>query len=281
MSTHPLRRVHGTGAMLALLVLAGHAALAQAPLMPRPSSLVAASTPVTGPASAPATGPASAPTGPARSADDIRDIRGPKKIPSIWLLPLTVLTVFAAIGGTYLAWAWNRRRFREASKRPLDIALDRLEKARALMQPTRGREFSIEVSGVVRDYIESRFQVRAAHLTTDEFLRDLLEPAGSLRVAHRGLLEHRALLENFLQICDLAKFGGWNLGADEMEAILQSARQFVIESANTAELAATAEPTTSAEPAAAAEPVPVDRPDTAARPDRSTSRKSYVSLSST
>ena len=68
------------------------------------------------------------------------------------------------------------------------MALERLEAARALMQPGRAREFSIEVSDIVREYIEERFQVMAAHRTTDEFLHDLLDFRGSGLAAHRALL---------------------------------------------------------------------------------------------
>ena len=81
------------------------------------------------------------------------------------------------------------------------------------------------MSSIVRDYIEIRFRVMAAHRTTDEFLHDLLKSGDSLLAAHRELLA------DFLQSCDLAKFGGWNLPEVNMEAMLQGARRFVIESA--------------------------------------------------
>ena len=192
-------------------------------------------------------------------AADIRDIRGPKPIPSAWLLALVAAATLLTTGGAYAAWAWNRRRSRETSKTPLDIALERLEQARQLMALPRGREFSIEVSGAVRDFIESRFDLLATHLTTDEFLHELLEPAGSLLTAHRSLLE------DFLQSCDLAKFGGWNLAATDMEAMLQSARRFIVESA------------------ADSGPSGMPRTKTAAnnQPPTSASRETYVSLPST
>ena len=74
------------------------------------------------------------------------------------------------------------------------------------------------VSEIVRGYIEERFQVWAAHRTTDEFLHDLLEPSDAL------LAGHRVLLADFLQHCDLAKFARWNLPVEEMENMLWSAR---------------------------------------------------------
>jgi hypothetical protein len=167
----------------------------------------------------------SPPGGAIASSQDIRDIRGPKPIASPWVIPLLVIAGLLVAGSGYAAWRWDRRRQHAVVKLPSEIALERLEQARAFMHPSGGREFSIEVSSIVRGYIESRFGVMAAHRTTDEFLHDSLESADSLLEAHRELLA------DFLQSCDLAKFGGWNLPALNMEAMLQGARRFVIESA--------------------------------------------------
>jgi len=218
-----------------------------------------AATPQSTPAAPVAATAAMQSSGVAAPVADIHDIRGPKPIGSPWMIALVAAAALSTAGGAYAAWAWNRRRLRDASKQPSDIALERLEQARQLMALGRGREFSIEVSGAVRDYIETRFDLLATHLTTEEFLRELLEPAGSLLTAHRSLLEH------FLQTCDLAKFGGWNLAAPDMDAMLQSARRFIVESA--ADFGSHG-----MRPARTAA---VDQPPTSA------SRETYVSLPST
>lgn len=186
-----------------LLAITGAPALALAPVLSQPMST----------------------TGASATSEDIRDIRGPKPIASLWLVPLMAITGLLIAGGGYATWRWNKRRQRLLSKLPSDIALERLEKARALMRPAGGREFSIEVSSIVREYIETRFQVMAAHLTTHEFMHELLESSLST------LATHRDLLAEFLQSCDLAKFGGWNLQPENMEMMLQGARRFVVESA--------------------------------------------------
>jgi hypothetical protein len=160
---------------------------------------------------------------PSVATQDIRDIRGPKHIPSPWLWPAWLAGSLALGALGYAAWRWNRRPALAAAKLPYEIALDRLEEARALMQPENAREFSITVSEVVRHYIEDRFQVCAARRTTEEFLYDLLESGDAL------LAGHRALLADFLHHCDLAKFARWILSIEEMENMLQSARTFVIE----------------------------------------------------
>lgn len=154
---------------------------------------------------------------------DIRDIRGPRAVEDPWMLwAAAAAGAIVAALLAYAAWRWIRRRRAALPDKPdFEVALERLEAARALMGPGRGREFSIEVSGIVREFIEKRFAVRAAHRTTNEFLHD------SLVSADPGLTGHRQLLGEFLQSCDLAKFGGWSLSPGQMAAMLEGACRFV------------------------------------------------------
>jgi hypothetical protein len=162
-------------------------------------------------------------TAPSVMTEDIRDIRGPKPVPSSWLWPLWLAGGAALAALLYAGWLWNRRRALAAALLPYEIALARLEEARALMQPEHAREFSITVSEIVRQYIEQRFRVWAARRTTEEFLHDLLEPSDAL------LTSHRSLLAEFLRHCDLAKFARWILSSEEMDTMLKSACRFVRE----------------------------------------------------
>jgi len=152
---------------------------------------------------------------------DIRDIRPPYHIPPgwLWLAWVSGGLVLAALG--YGAWRW-RQRLGLRVKLPYQIALEQLEAARRLMQPEQARAFSIAVSEVVRDYIEKAFAVRAAHHTTEEFLRDLATRPNSPLVAHQPVLA------DFLRHCDLAKFARWVLSVPQMEAMLQSAEAFIV-----------------------------------------------------
>jgi hypothetical protein len=173
------------------------------------------------------TAPALAKISPATPAsvmsEDIRDIRGPKHIPSPWLWPLWLAGGAALAALLDAGWHWNRRRTLAAALLPYELALAKLEAARALMQPENAREFSITVSEIVRQYIEVRFEVWAARRTTEEFLHDLIDPS-DVSLAH-----HRDLLADFLRHCDLAKFARWILSIEEMEIMLQSAHNFVLE----------------------------------------------------
>ena len=105
---------------------------------------------------------------------DIRDIRGPEPIPSPWLWVVWCAGGALGAAGSYAAWRWHRRRSVTRAKLPHEIALERLELARALMVPNAARAFSIAVSDIIRLYVEERFHVMAAHRTTEEFLHDLL-----------------------------------------------------------------------------------------------------------
>lgn len=153
-------------------------------------------------------------------SDDIRDIRGPEPIASAWLWAMGLAGGVLVAAGGYGAYRCVRRR-KNTEKLPYELALERLQEARALMRPDTVRDYSIVVSHIVRRYIEERFRVMATHRTTEEFLHDLLNPSNALLTAHR------ASLAEFLNHCDLAKFGGWRLSVQNMESMHQSARSFV------------------------------------------------------
>lgn len=105
----------------------------------------------------------------------------------------------------------------------MEQTLERLERAKALMQPATAREFGIAASEVIRSYIEKRFEVIATQRTTEEFLQTLLQSP------NETLARHRSLLAQFLNQCDFVKFAGASLAVTDMEALFQSARGFVLE----------------------------------------------------
>ena len=154
--------------------------------------------------------------------EDIRDIRPPIHIPYGWLWAVYLTGAMVLAGLAYAAWRWRkhgglRRRL------PYEIALEKLEAARALMMPDEAYTFSLAVSEIVRTYIEEHFHARAAHRTTEEFLHDLLTGE------YLSLSSHRPALSDFLEHCDLAKFARWQLSLPEMEAMHLSACAFVAE----------------------------------------------------
>jgi Domain of unknown function (DUF4381) len=154
--------------------------------------------------------------------EDIRDIRGPKYVSPDWVLPAAILGALLIAALIYFVWRRRRNR-RAAPLLPFEIALQRLEGIRSLMRPAQAREFSTAASDIVRWYIEQRFDVTATRRTTEEFLRDLLQSSNT------SLSRHQALLGEFLYQCDFVKFAALSLTTENMEALRQSARAFVLE----------------------------------------------------
>jgi Domain of unknown function (DUF4381) len=161
-----------------------------------------------------------APVTPSAPAEDIIDIRPPIHIaaPFPWLACSAGALVL--IGVSAVAWKLRRRKRRKLA---YEIALDRLENTRPLMRETNAEPFSLAVSEIVRRFVEEVLPVRAAHCTTDEFLRDLTS------LPYLPLAQQRDSLADFLRHCDLAKFARWSLSVSQMEAMLDSAKAFVID----------------------------------------------------
>jgi hypothetical protein len=78
----------------------------------------------------------------------------------------------------------------------------------------------VELSGIVRRYLEQRFEVRAPELTTEEFLQ-----VATTRPELTA--EHRRLLTSFLERCDRVKFAGYRPAPGESLDTLAAARGFV------------------------------------------------------
>lgn len=158
-----------------------------------------------------------------RVLGDIRDIRQPRHFPTPWLWVGMAAGVVILITAAYAAWQWLQHgKYFEMT--PGEIALQRLAEARRLMDPDEAREYCFAVSKIIRSYLEAQWHLRAPRLTTEEFLRDLA--AGSEVMA----VPHRALLGDFLQHCDLAKFAGWRYSRPALAEMHASANDFVQQS---------------------------------------------------
>lgn len=158
------------------------------------------------------------------AAEDIRDIRGPKAVAvSSSMMAAVIAGVVIVALCAYVLWRRRRRGPRPRSLTLSEKTLARLEATRPLMLPATAREFGIAASEVIRNYIETRFDVVATQRTTEEFLQTLLQSS------NEALARHRALLAEFLEQCDFVKFAGASLAVADMESLLQSARGFVLQ----------------------------------------------------
>ena len=140
---------------------------------------------------------------------------------------------------------WLRRAEQRARLTAFDRAVARLERLqRAGLPDQSGMDaWYVELSDIVRRYIEERFALRAPEQTTEEFLQE----AG--RSALSG--PHRELLSVFLETCDRVKFARYHPGQRESRQALDEARRFLEETRGEAPATAS-RPDGSAPPAAAA-----------------------------
>ena len=81
--------------------------------------------------------------------------------------------------------------------------------------------YAVLVSETIRSYLGQRFQSPSTRRTTEEFLRQMDADVTT------PLAEHRSLLREFLQSCDLVKFARYQPTLSELELVQQRATNFV------------------------------------------------------
>lgn len=116
------------------------------------------------------------------------------------LITVAVLLLVIAVGGLLFARRARKRVLRRNAYELARQQVDRLIADRQTANPQLSIEqFYIEISAVIRQYLEYRFEVAAPELTTDEFLQ--------LAAAKSELSsEHQQLLAEFLNQADRVKF---------------------------------------------------------------------------
>ncbi len=162
-------------------------------------------------------------------AADIRDIKGPVAVPFDW----TLVTIAGAIALAVAGLVWLAARLLQrinappaaAPPRPADVealeALARLGERRLTEAEDRARWY-VDLSAIVRGYIEGRFGLRAPEMTTEEFIHSVQRDSPLSPT-------HRELLGAFLGECDLVKFARHVPDRAAAERAFDAARAFVME----------------------------------------------------
>ena len=106
------------------------------------------------------------------------------------------------------------RRIKEHRMSPIERAWVELDRLLKKGLPGRGRykDFYVELTMVVRRYIQRRYGIRAPHMTTEEFLREA-RPSDELR--------------RFLESADMVKFAGVEATPEMADAATGSARGYL------------------------------------------------------
>lgn len=128
----------------------------------------------------------------------------------------------AVLAGLVLLVRSLRRRIKLARMAPRERALLELRDLLSRDLPGKGRikEFYVELTHVVRRYIERRYGIRAPEQTTEEFLGEAMRHPAFGGGTH-------PLLREFLQAADLVKFAGVDATPQTIERSVASARAYL------------------------------------------------------
>lgn len=137
--------------------------------------------------------------------EDIKDIHLPVEFP-LWgwiVLGILLLGIMAGV----LLWFLNKRKLPikemvpRVTQLPSEIALEALENLVQKNYPNQGlfNEYYIDLSDIVRRYLENRFSIKAPEMTTEEFL--FFANSGATLSETQKIF-----LKDFLNGCDMVKF---------------------------------------------------------------------------
>ncbi|MCD6163339.1 MAG: hypothetical protein J7K40_13145 [candidate division Zixibacteria bacterium] len=113
---------------------------------------------------------------------DIKDIIGPKPLPLRWWLYVLIgLAAAAVIIAIYLLYRWKMKGMilpEAPPEPPYDIAIRNLIQLKDKNLPAKGKikQYYIELSDIIRQYIQGRFDIIAVEATTYELKRKLKHP---------------------------------------------------------------------------------------------------------
>jgi len=161
----------------------------------------------------------------APSLDDLRPAAGPIELTPArtgwaWWLGLGALVI--AVAGFFL---WRRMRRRPEAEQPVlsPREMAYLELQQLLEDPLAADDvklFYVELTAIVRRYIERTTGVRAPKQTTEEFLHTISRQ-------HTFARTERQQLKDFLESSDLVKFAAQHPNKEVVEASFQLAKVFI------------------------------------------------------
>jgi hypothetical protein len=156
-----------------------------------------------------------------KAPDQMEDIRPPVTgAPSLWLVIILAALLLLAVVA-YFLWP-NPKPKTVQPPLPKEVAKRRLKGVKSRILTDSGYEFSIEVSDILRSFIEQQFGIRAVRQTTIEFLSEASQNANFD-------LAQQERLRQFLVACDAIKFARVGVGPADSEVLFEQASAFVEE----------------------------------------------------
>ena len=130
-----------------------------------------------------------------------------------------VFCLASLVLGLWFAIRYIARRVKEHRMSPIERAWVELDRLLKKGLPGRGRykDFYVELTMVVRRYVQRKYGIKAPHLTTEEFLREFRDERR----------ETRDELRKFLESADMVKFAGVEATPEMADEATDSARDYL------------------------------------------------------
>lgn len=159
------------------------------------------------------------------SYSDIKDIKGPCSPAHRFSFYILGVLFFIAIV-IFCLWIFSKRNRliktpilqKSAHQRAYD-ALQELKRKDYIRQG-KIKEYYVELSDILRHYLENRFNLRAPEMTTEEFLVKAKETKELTCI-------QKDILKKFLLHCDLVKFAKYGPDEAEINSSYESVRMFI------------------------------------------------------
>jgi hypothetical protein len=162
---------------------------------------------------------------------EIQDVKDPKRIPLDWLLiSLIALAVLVLLVAFYFGYKYyQKKKSGKVIEKPV-VVIPPYEKALAklneleekkLWQEGFTKEYHSEVTGIVRDYFEDRFDFNSLEMTTKETIENLKAKNVNEKVI--------ITTEEFLANADMVKFAKFEPMPTVNEAMMEEAYSIVNE----------------------------------------------------
>ena len=166
---------------------------------------------------------------PVNVQEDIRDVKEPMKLPLNWLLiGLIVLGIFALLVASYFIFQYYKKKnalkeniILEVKIPPHETALAKLLELeqKKLWQNGFVKQYHSEVTEIVRQYFEDRFNFRALEMTSAEILAVLSYMEEGKKIV--------GISDNFFSNADLVKFAKFEPMPKVNEEMMRQAYEIV------------------------------------------------------
>jgi len=156
----------------------------------------------------------------------IEDIEGVVEMPKAavrwWLWALIPLGMALIPAGWFLLRSRRAKELVRIFRPAHELAYARLRAlvAENLVEQGQIKEFYERISGILRHYIEDRFDLHAPERTTEEFLTEL-------RFTEILAAPDKKVLEEFLTHCDLVKFAKHDPTTDQVQRTFDLVKDFI------------------------------------------------------